>query len=156
MNAINNLLFLFIILTLYSCKDEYTICDLSKEVELKNVLYEKISGGERVAIAPFFSLKQLGSPDFIYKNSPNVSRFNLPLNPVMDSIKYALSVSQSAPADTVTFVYSTQNVNLSAICGNIYVHTLTKVSTTINTLDSIRILNSSVNTTSGENVKIYF
>lgn len=156
MNAITKILFLFTSLPIYSCKDEYTICDLPKEVILKTGFYEKIPGGERQAIAPSFSLSLLGSRDFIYKNSPNVSRFNIPLSPLADSVKFMMSIAQSSPTDTITLVYSTQNVHLSAICGDVYVHTLTKVFTTINTLDSIKISIREVNTTSGENVKIYF
>ncbi len=125
---------------------------------MKTVFYEKITGGERVAVASSFSLKQLGTgpTDFIYKNAANVSRFNIPLNPLLDSAKFIITTSSSALTDTITLIYTSQNVNLSAICGDITVNTLKKVSTTINTIDSIKILNSTVNTTSGENVKLYF
>ena len=156
MKGFRNIVFLLVSILFSSCKDEYTICDLPKDVNLKSVFYQTTGGVERAATATSFSLKQLSAADFIYKDVPNVSQFIIPLNPLTDTVKFRISISSSMPADTITYIYTTQLVNLSPVCGDVYVNTITKVSTTYNTLDSIKISNRSVNTTPAENVKIYF
>ncbi len=150
-------LFLPVVLGLffYSCKDEYTICDLSKTVNFRAVFYKKSSGTESAYTVPSFSLKLLNYPDFLYKNLPNVNQFSLAFNPSSDSIRYAIGVSPNGITDTITINYTTQTVNLSAVCGDIQVNNITRVSTTKNLLDSIKIATPAVNTTEVENIKIY-
>jgi len=138
-----------------SCKDEYTICDLPTTVRMNCRFYQHAGGVQTVTAVPFLTVTKLssGSPDY---SLPLVSEFSLALNPVADSVQYEISVKNPSIPDTVTFVYTTQKINLSAICGDIYTHKLTMVHTTLNTLDSVRIFNNTINTTPVENVRIYF
>ncbi len=144
-----------ILLIFSSCKDDYTICDLSKVVVLKNGFYQFTSGIEKPVAASLFSLTQIDNSP-VYNNVSNISKFNFSLNPAATSVKYQIITSAGSVPDTVTYSYNTENVQLSTNCGNVYVNTLTSVSTTTHTLDSIKIFNSTVNTESGENIKIYF
>ena len=146
---------LLIFIIYVSCKDEYTICDLPTTVRLKAGFYSNSNGVETETTAPLLNVTKLGSstPDY---HIANASKFSLALNPILDSVSYIVSVDAPTVADTVTFVYSSQKVNISANCGDVYVNALARISTTTHAIDSIKISNSTVNTTSGENVKIYF
>ena len=145
------LIFMFCI----SCKDEYTICDLPTTVRLKAGFYSNSSGSETETSAPLLNVVKLGSPTADY-HVANASKFSLALNPILDSVTYIVSLDAPPVEDTVTFVYSSQKVNISANCGDVYVNSLARISTTTHAIDSIKISNNTVNTTSGENVKIYF
>jgi len=139
----------------FSCKDEYTICDLPTAVRMKCVFYHVAGGLSTETAVPFLTVTKITSPNPDYA-AAMLSDFSLALNPVADSVQYRISVRESSVPDTVTFVYTTQNVNISATCGDVYINNLTKVRTTVNSLDSVKISGNAVNTTSGENVRIYF
>lgn len=147
--------YLLLPVLLYSCKDEYTICDLSTVVRMKCGFYKDAAGAAAETSAPSLKVTRIPTvyPDYDLRD---VSAFTLALNPIADSVQYRVSVIESSVPDTVTFVYTSEKITLSAVCGDIYVHQLTRVTTTLNTLDSVKISNGTINTTSGENVRIYF
>lgn len=147
---------LSIVFYLVGCKDEYTLCNLSKEVRFTGGFYKKVGSNDAIAPAPKFTLLQLNSSLPLYNQQINVETFSLPLSPVVDSAKYVLTVNSSLQADTVTIFYTSQGVNLSVECGSVNYNTITKVTTTINTLDSVKIIKALVNTEAGQNVKIYY
>lgn len=138
-----------------SCKDEFTICDLPTAVRMKCAFYSSNAGTETEVAVPFLTVTKTTSPNPDY-SAAMLSNFNLALNPIADSVQYQVSVKNSSTPDTITFVYTTQQINVSAVCGDVFINNLTRVSTTTNTIDSVKISNSAVNTTSGENVRIYF
>ncbi len=140
----------------FSCTDTYTICDVNTGVYEKSGFYHITGGIEQVAYAPSFSLQPLGSTSPIYSNVATISKFSLPLNPLLDSAKYQLSVNLTAYPDTITFVYTNQPFTINPDCGNIYINTLTRVSVTKHHVDSATIVNNMVTNVSGENLKIYF
>ena len=147
----------FILIMCFSkCKDEYTICDFNTSVNEKSGFYHINGGIEQVAYAPSFSLSALGVPLAIYSAVPNLSKFSLPLNPLLDSAKFQLSINNNVTIDTITFFYNSHSMLLSPECGSIYVHNLTRIKTTKHKLDSVSISNGVINNISGENVKIYF
>ena len=139
-----------------SCKDEYTICDVNTSVAEKIGFYHLAGGIEQVAYAPSFTFQIPGAASPIYSALRNISKFTLPLNPLLDSAKYQISINSGASFDTITFVYSSQTRVINPQCGNIYVFNLARVSVTKHHLDSARIINHDINNVSGENVKIYF
>lgn len=143
-------------LFLAGCKDEYSICNESKNVLLKTNLYAVNSGVEQPFAAASFSLTVLNNTQPIYNNIPNLSSFLMPLNPAMDSIKFQLLTSNTAIADTLTILYSSYNVQLSAACGNLNVHRLLRVSSTNNSIDSVQIKDAVVANMLTENIKIYY
>lgn len=153
-----NFIAVLIVATLFlsSCLDQYNICDQSKTTDLQAGFYQKTGGVEAATPAPAFTLSILNSSSPIYDRQNNVSKFSFSLNPAVDSSKYFIRVSNSLPADTITFFYTSQNFTISPECGIVPIFNLTKISATLNTIDSVKIINAPVNTTSTENVKIYF
>ncbi len=143
----------YVLITVFfiSCKDEYTICDLPTAVRMQCAFYHN----NGTVDAPFLTVRLLSSPNPDYASSM-ISNFSLALNPISDSVQYQITIRNGSIPDTVTFVYTTQKINVSVICGDVYINNLTRVGTTMNTLDSVKISNSAINTTSGENVRIYF
>jgi hypothetical protein len=155
-SSFNYILFFCLAGCFSSCVDQYNICDLSKAVEFKGGFYAKIAGVENATQAAALSILPIGSNVYLYNQEPNISKFTLVPNPSADTSKYFIKVSNTLPADTISLVYTTQSVNLSPECGNIFVHNLTRVLFTTNSLDSVKIINTTINNTSTENVKIYY
>lgn len=156
MKRIFTFIFLFVAVVLFtSCHDTYSICDLNKTVTVKANLYTKVGGVESLASAPLFTLSVLNSPNKLYDQTPNVSTFGFILNPTTDSAKYIIKTSATLPLDTLTLFYTTQTVTLSQECGSINTHQITNVKTTLNTLDSVKIINPTVNNIFIDNLKIY-
>lgn len=147
---------LIFLLFMMGCKDEYTICDANLLVSEKSGFYRRSGGSEQAVSAPVFSLTGLGVPSSIYSNAQNISKFSIPLNPLLDSAKFVLSVNNNSTFDTITFKYNSHSVFISMDCGSSYFHNLSAVSTTRHRLDSISVINNVIDNVSGENVKIYF
>ncbi len=143
-------------LFLAGCKDEYSICNESKNVLLKTNLYTINNGVEQPFAATSFSLTVLNTTQPIYSNIAGLSSFLLPLNPAIDSIKYQIITSPTATADTLTILYSTNNVQLSAACGSLKMHKILRVGNTLNSIDSVRIKDAEVSNILKENIKIYY
>jgi hypothetical protein len=116
--------------------------------------YHITAGVEQPATPPLLTVQLLGSPSPFYTNS-GVTKFNIPLNPILDSAKYQLFVYPNSYPDTLTLVYTSQPFTVNPDCGSIYIHNLTRLSLTKHHLDSAIIVNNMINTTSGENIKIY-
>lgn len=149
-------LLLITYLFLVGCKDEYSICNESKNVLLQTNLYTHNNGVEQPFAASSFSLSVLYNPQPIYNNITNLSSFLLPLNPTMDSVVYQIKTSNTATADTFSILYSTNNIQLSAPCGSLNVHRILRVSSTHNSIDSIQIKNADITNLQKENIKIYY
>jgi hypothetical protein len=138
-----------------SCKDNYTICNEPKTVNYKAGFYNK-NGAVDVPVTPTaLTLTFPGATTFIYNQQPGISSLVLALNPTADSVKYFIQVN-GLPADTVTFVYTTAQQTLSPECGDITVHNFIRTRTTTHTVDSVKIVASSVNNVLKENLKVYY
>ena len=147
-----------VIVSLYftACKDEYSICNLSKEVNFTAGFYRKLGANDVASPAPKFTLLQLNVLPALYAEQANVQTFSVSLNSLTDSAKYVLKLDNNLQADTVTVTYTSQGVNLSLECGSVILNNISKITTTINTIDSIKIVKTLVNTVAGENAKIYY
>lgn len=142
---------------LFSCKDDYTLCTESRTVQFNSFFYRKINGLEVTANAPDLKIIDLKNNATIFSNQPNIPSFSLVLNPLVDSMKFYISLSPTLQADTLTVVYSTQNKALSAECGVISTHIISKAYTTKHTLDTVKLTNSAVvNDNLAPNTKIFF
>ncbi len=139
-----------------SCKDEYSICNQPKNVAFSASFYQKISGVELAATAPNLKILLLSNNTVIFSNQTNVGMFTLNLDPLKDTSRYIISLGNSMPIDTVSIVYTSQSVLVSPECGVISTSSITKIITTINSIDSIKILSPTVNTAQAQNAKIYF
>ncbi len=158
MKTISQLQFLFLIIlssSLFSCKDTYTICDLPRTVVMVGSFYT-IGSGQEVAVQPAsLSVSNLDG-SAILTNIPSPQTFSLYLIPNADSAKFLFSLNNFASRDTVTIKYSTQSILLSQNCGNINTFTITQVSTTKNTLDSIAIADPLADNRLSRNIKLYY
>lgn len=143
-------------LFLAGCKDEYSICNESRNVLLQSNLYTVNNGVEQPYPAPGFSLSVFNTSQPIYNNISNLSTFLLPLTPGLDSTLYQIITSSTATPDTLSILYSTNNVELSAPCGTINMFRILRVTSTHNSIDSIRIKNAEVSNLQKENIKIYY
>jgi len=141
---------------IYSCKDEYTLCNLSKEVSFISGFYQKVSGADVSVQAPSLYVSLLNSSSGIYTGQPNVRSFSLPLNSLVDSSRYTIQIGAGLPTDTLTVVYSSTSTNLSAECGNVIYNNISRFYTTKHRLDSVKIVNATTNTNPLENARIYF
>ncbi|MFN0083111.1 MAG: DUF6452 family protein [Ferruginibacter sp.] len=142
--------------SLYSCKDEYTLCDLSKDVRFIGAFYRKVGSNDVLSPAPSLSIRSLDTGPFLYSQQPNVDQFGLSLSSVIDSAKFVITIAGSSPTDTVTIVYSSLGENLSTECGSITTHNITKLTSTINTIDSVKIIKAFINNVPSLNAKIYY
>jgi hypothetical protein len=149
-------LLLIIFLFLAGCKDEYSICNESRNVLLQANLFTVNSGVEQSFAASSFSLSVINNPQPIYKNITGLTSFLLPLTPGLDSTVYQIITSSTATPDTLSIFYSTNNVQLSAPCGTINMFRILRVSSTHNSIDSIRVKNAEVSNLQKENIKIYY
>lgn len=143
------------IICICSCHDSYTICNSSKVVNFTAGFYRHTGGVDVSQPAPSFSLFLLNGSSPVYSTVVNATSFTLPLNPATDSAKYLISVTGSSP-DTLTIVYTTQSVNLSLDCGNIFENNITALRTTTHTLDSVKIVQPVITNEPLENARIYF
>jgi hypothetical protein len=102
------------------------------------------------------TLKYPAATNYIYNQQAGISDLVLSPDPTADSLRYYIKLGTALPADTLTMVYSTRTVNLSPECGDIFVHTISRVYCTIHTLDSVKIINTAVNNIVTENFRIYY
>ncbi len=144
------------IVSLYSCKDEYTLCDLPKDVRFIGAFYRKIGSNDVLSPAPSLSIIALNNGPFLYSQQPNVDQFGLSLSSIIDTAKFVITIAGNSPADTLTIVYMSQGENLSTECGSITTHNIKKLTSTINTIDSVKIVKAFINNVPSVNAKIYY
>ncbi len=144
-----------VVLFTSSCRDEFTICNLSKEVKFNAGLYEKNTVGDIAKLAPSLTINALGDTAII-NGLANLQVFSLPLNNLVDTAKYVISVSYNKPKDTIKIIYTSQSVLLSVNCGNIINYNISKILFSKNTLDTVKILNPTVSNGLLQNAKLYF
>lgn len=147
---------LFLLTGLYSCKDEYTICNQSKEVNFTAGFYQRAGNADVSAPAPSLTIFLLNGTGAIYSQQQNVPSFGIPLNPSVDSSRYVITVANNLQSDTLTIVYTSQSSSLSAECGSIILNNITRLYSTTHTIDSVKITSAAINTAAVQNAKIYY
>ena len=140
---------------LVSCKDTYTICDQNRTSTANGNFYS-ISGGVEVENRPAsLTITELNAGNTI-TNSPFPTTFSLILVPNRDSMSFTVRTSGTALLDTIKLRYATTTIVLSENCGPISQYQLTSISTTKNTIDSIRITNRLADQLLGNNFRIFY
>ena len=76
---------LCLVFFLFSCEDNYTICNEPKEVSFKGAFFKKIGGADVSSPVSLLSIRPLTTTAFIYNQQPSASGFSFALNPVLDS-----------------------------------------------------------------------
>jgi pantothenate kinase len=149
-------LILSLVVVLYSCTDDYSLCTESRTVQFSSFFYKKVGGQEITANAPNLRIVDIGNNQEIFNNQPNVASFSLVLNPLVDSMKFYISLAPTLQADTLTVVYTSTSKSLSAECGTISTHKITRATTTKHTLDTVKLTNVNVDNGLVPNTKIIF
>jgi pantothenate kinase len=147
---------LSLVVLLFSCTDDYSLCTESRTVQFSSFFYKKVGGQEITANAPSLLIKDLATNQELFSNQPNLASFSLVLNPLVDSMKFYISLAPTLQADTLTVVYTTTNKTLSAECGAISTHKITRATTTKHTLDTVKLTNVNVDNGLVPNTKIIF
>jgi Family of unknown function (DUF6452) len=144
-------------LILVSCKDEYNICNEPRNVKFIGNFYKRIAGADVTTAVTNLTITLPGGTVPVIDAQPNTSSFFVSFDPTKDSIKYILTLGGGLPKDTVTLFYTNTGIpTISPDCGPIFGHNITRATTTINTIDSIVIINPVANTSLSQNAKIYF
>ena len=138
-----------------SCKDEYNICDQNRLITMNGSFFTVTGGMEVPLAASNLSISNFNGAS-ILTNVLNSTAFSLGLNSQIDSSKYVFTLGAGLQADTVTFFYNNQTIELSPECGDVDVQNLRSVRTTRNTIDSVRISNASVNNRLAQNIKVFY
>ena len=92
----------------------------------------------------------------IYNQKTDISKFSATLNSVTDTSKFFIRLSPTLQPDTLYVIYSSQSSLLSTECGYVMINDITKTIVTNHTIDSVVLINPVTNTTSTENIKVYF
>lgn len=146
---------LAVLSVLVSCKDSYTICDQNRTSTANGNFYS-ISGGVETENRPAsLTIGELNGGNTII-NSPFPTSFSLILVPNRDSMSFTVRTSGTAPIDTIKLRYATTTTILSENCGAISQYQLRSISTTTNTIDSIRIINPLADQLLGNNFRIFY
>jgi hypothetical protein len=105
-----------------------------------------------------FVCLDIDSAKFLYFGAKKLTKFELVLSPLKDTVRWALQPDSSVGAyDTISFVYERKLKFYSNACGYGYEFSLSEILSTRANIDSVSIANKDVTTKSGvENVKIYF
>jgi hypothetical protein len=94
------------------------------------------------------------SDSILYNNSKKVSKIYLPLNKFKTSTSFELTFDTTK--DTLTILHQNINDYLSLDCGCIKIHSIdTAFITNKHFVDSIRIINHTVNNVNAEHIQIY-
>jgi Family of unknown function (DUF6452) len=156
----NNNIFIIILSIVFftsSCKDDYSICNPVKDVRFIGGFYQRTGGADVPYPAPSFSLSLLNNTSLIYNNQPNIIEFGMPLNELVTTSQYVLSLGNNLQKDTLTIVYSSQKSTTDGnACGIIVYHNISQLYSTTNTIDSVKLIQPLVNTNPVQNAKIYF
>lgn len=138
-----------------ACEDEYNLCP-TNPVNFIGAFYTNAGGTEQTTNAPQLSVTQVGSPVALYSNAANAPKVSLALDPTKSSVSWQIVVDNTKPADTITASYTTVSVAAVGDCQTSYEHTVTSVSTTTNTLQSVSLIRGLVNRDPQTNFKILF
>lgn len=89
----------------------------------------------------------------LYSNRKNLQNIKLQLNIFAEESKFRFVFNEDV--DTLTIRYKNTNHFLSLECGYIRTHTIDTVFSTRNFIDSVAVVNESVNTIYVENIQIH-
>lgn len=147
---------LIVCIEMTACTDEYTICSQSKNSNL-NCAFRSISNNADVPfVASSLTLSNLSSGNLLFDQKPGISSVSTNLSALLDSTSFAIKASSTMPADTFTVYYTRAKLFLGLECGEIDVFNISRINTTTNSIDSIRVLNAAVTNNFQSNINIYF
>ena len=159
---------LFSILLNLSCSTDET-CTQTKYVKLTAGFYHvSLNDATKALITTSFQIDSISVQgllfdsvtskyhlvdSLLFNNNKKLSTINLPLNNFSTQSKFRFTLNSII--DTLTIYHTNLNDYLSLECGCIKTHSIDTVITTHHFIDSVQIKIHDVNTTNGENIRIY-
>jgi hypothetical protein len=146
------ILLAIIIPLLFSCKD--SPCDINTS-SLLEIRFYKLVNKVATSSLDTLSVYGIGKEGYLlYKDSSVVSYIYLPLSMNRDSSSFVLN-SNGKFLDTLTINYSRHLQLISKECGFATIFDITKVNLSKHRFDSLKVINTTVSTNYGENIKIF-
>lgn len=128
-------------------------CQVSTTIPARAGFYTfNTDSSETATLANEVSLKGIGADSLIIANQ-EVGLFNFYLDPYQDSCAFLLTIA--AQSDTLSFTYSRSLELLSEECGFITTFEVNAFKSTYNGIDSVALIENSVNTENDQHIKIY-
>lgn len=169
-------LFAIVIFLCHSC-DPGEICKDSIEAYANTKFYKSLDGALKDTTFGKFIVRGIQNPDTIPSDTlSNVNALKLPLPQGIDSCMFVFSfavydsvltqINDSTIKlirtithyvdDTIKLKYSRQLYLISADCGFAHLFDLKNISSTNNLIQSVKIVNSEIETSDEENIRILF
>ncbi|MCD4770018.1 MAG: hypothetical protein K8R35_07625 [Bacteroidales bacterium] len=92
--------------------------------------------------------------DLLLYNNSKTGKIELPLNPASDRADYV--IINGLIYDTLKITYTATQYFISKACGYGFLYTIGNVSYTKNRIDTILIINNSINPSDEENLRTFF
>ena len=156
-NKLIHIAFLLFFAVVLTCCKPTNSCIIKDNVRLKLLFTaDSISiGGDSVTVAKLDSLTLYGleRDSLILNNAKSVSSANLPLR--TDTTATAFVLQYSDLTDTFYIVHTNREQYISLACGCFVYHDIDTVTSTRNLIDSITIINSTIENYSQDNVRFH-
>lgn len=128
-----------------SCLDE-------TEAYVKASLFSSTT--KKSAAPDSLTVSGLNMTSKLYKAQKNVSRAELPLNPLTGSSIFIVKINNVA--DTIEFRYTSTVHLISKECGYTYYHYIEAPLFSRHTIDSISVSSNNITTGNEENIRIFY
>lgn len=155
--------FISLVIGIIACDNETKVCDQSLTTSLQMRFYKpdssalgNPSGNVRdttLRNVTLFALTK--NKDSIYKSVP-ASRAYLSLNLLNDTSQFYLRIDSFSVPDTINFYYKRSRHFVSPGCGFATFFVLDAVTSTHNSIDSLKIILREVNADNDTNINLYF
>ena len=143
-------------LLLLSCEPD-TECRTANNIGVQIVFaIDSLQGDTlpvRVSQIDSISVRGIGNDSLLYDNQKRLSSIFLPLRTDNNLTAYAI---QAYDATDTLYIYHDNNVNfISLACGCFVFHTITNVDATHRLIDSLTILNATIENYKQDNLRLY-
>ena len=147
------ILLVVIIPLLFSCKDN--TCDQNTSSLLQIGFYAYPRAAATPDTIDTLTIYGIGKAGYFLFYDSSVASLYLPLSMNMDSSSFVIN-SKGKKLDTLTINYTRHLQLISKECGFSTIFEITNASVTRHFFDSLKVTNSTVTTSYGENIRIFF
>lgn len=127
-------------------------CDDPGESMAVITLYE--TDNDDTTVIDSLTVYGVGMDDLLIYNNTETGKIELPLNPASDYADYV--IINGLIYDTLKITYTTTQHFISKACGYNFFYSIESISYTRNRIDTILIINNSVNPLDEENLRTFF
>lgn len=140
-----------LLLMMTSCEEDQ-ICDENTKTYLNAGFYKAVSGELQDSVLNNLRIFSPGMDSLIYDSS-GISSIKLPLDYAASQTQFIM-INDSV-ADTLVFSYDKEMIFISYQCGFAPEYELLSTEHSSEGIDSVRVINSKIETTDEENLRIY-